>query len=178
MLSERSDIKTAYSSISASLANLKLQKSMAAPNFSVKGMYDRAGNFINNYFALGISISIPIFNRNQGNIKSARLNIHRANKEKEYIINKAESELFAAYNQLNKAIELYQSINKNLEKNFDKLIIGTTENFKNKNISLLEFIDYYKSYKESCLQFYETQKSVFLTMENLNTIVGKNIFTY
>ena len=178
MLSERSDIKTAYSSISASLANLKLQKSMAAPDFSVKGMYDRAGNFINNYFALGISISIPIFNRNQGNIKSARLNIHRANKEKEYIINKAESELFAAYNQLNKAIELYQSINKNLEKNFDKLIIGTTENFKNKNISLLEFIDYYKSYKESCLQFYETQKSVFLTMENLNTIVGKNIFTY
>ena len=55
------------------------------------------------------------------------------------------------------------------EKNFDKLIIGTTEKFKNKNISLLEFIDYYKSYKESCLQFYETQKSVFLTMENLNT---------
>ncbi|CCY38273.1 putative uncharacterized protein [Tannerella sp. CAG:118] len=178
MLSERSDIKTAYSSISASQANLKLQKSMAVPDFSVKGMYDRAGNFINNYFALGISISIPIFNRNQGNIKSARLNVHRANKEKEYIINKAESELFASYNQLNKAIELYQSINKNLEKNFDKLIIGTTENFKNKNISLLEFIDYYKSYKESCLQFYETQKSVFLTMENLNTIVGKNIFTY
>ena len=178
MLSERSDIKTAYSSISASQANLKLQKSMAVPDFSVKGMYDRAGNFINNYFALGISISIPIFNRNQGNIKSARLNVHRANKEKEYIINKAESELFASYNQLNKAIELYQSINKNLEKNFDKLIIGTTENFKNKNISLLEFIDYYKSYKKSCLQFYETQKSVFLTMENLNTIVGKNIFTY
>ena len=178
MLKERPDVKTAQSGVSASLANLKLQKSMAAPDFSVKGIYDRAGNFIDNYFALGISISIPVFNRNQGNIKSARLNMQKADKEKEYIFNKADAELFAAYNRLSKTVSLYQDMNKDLEQNFEKLIAGTITNFEKKNISLLEFIDYYESYKESSLQLYETKKNVFLAMENLNTIIGKNVFTY
>ena len=67
----RPDLKLARTYIRASQANLKLQKSLAFPEVSFKGTYDRAGNFINNYFAVGISFSVPIFNRNQGNIKSA-----------------------------------------------------------------------------------------------------------
>lgn len=43
---------------------------------------------------------------------------------------------------------------------------------------MLEFIDYYQSYKETYLQLYEVRKNVFLAMENLNTIVGQTIFNY
>ncbi len=46
---------------SASRANLKLQKSMAFPEFSVNGSYDRAGNFINNYFAIGVKLCQYLF---------------------------------------------------------------------------------------------------------------------
>ena len=52
MVNERPDLKIARSMVSASRANLKLQKSMAFPEFSVKGSYDRVGNFINDYFAI------------------------------------------------------------------------------------------------------------------------------
>lgn len=89
----RPDLKLARTYIRASQANLKLQKSLAFPEVSFKGTYDRAGNFINNYFAVGISFSVPIFNRNQGNIKSARIEIMKADKEKEYAMGKAEMEL-------------------------------------------------------------------------------------
>lgn len=65
------------STVNASRANLKLQKSMAFPEFSVKGNYDRVGNFINDYFAIGVSLSVPIFNRNQGNIKAARFSTNK-----------------------------------------------------------------------------------------------------
>ena len=75
IINERPDQKIARSTVNASRANLKLQKSMAFPEFSVKGNYDRVGNFINDYFAIGVSLSVPIFNRNQGNIKAARFSI-------------------------------------------------------------------------------------------------------
>ena len=67
---------------------------MAAPSFSVRGMYDRAGNFINDYFAIGVTCSVPIFNRNQGEIKSAKLELlQQGRKEEEYAVDKAEMEL-------------------------------------------------------------------------------------
>ena len=178
MLSVRPDLKMAHSNVTAAKANLKLQRSMAAPEFSIKGMYDRAGNFINNYFAVGVSVSVPIFNRNQGNIKSAKIDIMQNGKEEEYAIEKARMELYAAYSQLQKAVELYRSSNDELEHNFGRLIEGVNANFRKRNISMLEFIDYYQSYKETSLQLYELKKDVFLAMENLNTIVGQTVFNY
>ena len=62
--------------------------------------------------------------------------------------------------------------------NFEKLITGVNENFTKRNISLLEFIDYYDSYKETCIQLHEIKKDVFLAMENLNTTIGQNILNY
>ena len=164
--------------VSASRANLKLQKSMAFPEFSVNGSYDRAGNFINNYFAIGVSLSVPIFNRNQGNVKAARFSIQQAGAEQENAANRADMELYTAYASLDKAVQLYQSTNMELERNFEKLIAGVNENFKKRNISLLEFIDYYDSYKETCIQLHEIKKDVFLAMENLNTTIGQTILNY
>ena len=178
IINERPDQKIARSTVNASRANLKLQKSMAFPEFSVKGNYDRVGNFINDYFAIGVSLSVPIFNRNQGNIKAARFSIQQAGVQQEYAANRADMELFTAYTSLEKATQLYQSTNMDLERNFEKLITGVNENFTRKNISLLEFIDYYDSYKETCIQLYEIKKNVFLAMENLNTVVGQNLLNY
>ena len=178
LLPSRPDQRLAFSILEASKANLKLQRSLSAPEFAIQGIYDRAGNFINNYFAVGLSFSVPIFNRNQGNIKSAKLEIEKSLKEKEYTENKANSELYVAYSRLEKAMELYQSADDDLEKNFNRLLEGVNENFRKRNISMLEFVDYYESYKETSLQLYETRKDVFLAMENLNTAVGRNIFNY
>lgn len=178
IINERPDQKIARSTVNASRANLKLQKSMAFPEFPVKGNYDRVGNFINDYFAIGVSLSVPIFNRNQGNIKAARFSIQQAGVQQEYAANRADMELFTAYTSLEKATQLYQSTNMDLERNFEKLITGVNENFTRKNISLLEFIDYYDSYKETCIQLYEIKKNVFLAMENLNTVVGQNVLNY
>lgn len=63
-----------------------------------------------------------------------------------------------AYSRLERAMELYQSADDDLEKNFNRLIEGVNENFRKRNISMLEFVDYYESYKETSLQLYETRK--------------------
>lgn len=177
-LAERPDIKMARTNIQVSRANVSLQKSLAFPEVSLKGAYDRAGNFCDNYFAIGLSVSVPIFNRNQGNIKSARLSVLQNTNREELARKQAENELFTSYARLEKAVKLYNTSNYELERDFEKIIDGVNSNYSKRNISLLEFIDYYQAYKETCLQLYQTQKDVFLAMEEINTVTGSDVFNY
>lgn len=177
-LAERPDMKMARTNIQVSRANVSLQKSLAFPEVSLKGAYDRAGNFCDNYFAIGLSVSVPIFNRNQGNIKSARLSVLQNTNREELARKQAENELFTSYARLEKAVKLYNTSNYELERDFEKIIDGVNSNYSKRNISLLEFIDYYQAYKETCLQLYQTQKDVFLAMEDINTVTGSDVFNY
>lgn len=177
-LAERPDMKIARTNIQASRANVSLQKSLAFPEVSLKGSYDRAGNFCDNYFAIGLSISVPVFNRNQGNIKSARLSVLQNTNREELARKQAENELFSSYARLEKAMKLYNSSSYELERDFDTIIDGVNSNFRKRNISLLEFIDYYQAYKETCLQLYQTRMNVFLAMEEINTVTGSDVFSY
>ena len=177
-LAERPDMKMARTNIQVSRANVSLQKSLAFPEVSLKGSYDRAGNFCDNYFAVGLSISVPVFNRNQGNIKSARLAVLQNTNREELARRQAETELFTSYARLEKAVKLYRSSNFELERDFGTIIEGVNSNYQKRNISLLEFIDYYQAYKETCLQLYQTEKDVFLAMEEVNTVTGSDVFSY
>lgn len=168
----RPDLKQAEAGIRASEADVRLQRSLAFPEVSLKGAYDRAGNFCNNYFAIGLSVSVPLFNRNQGNIKSARLSVLRNNTLAEQARRQADNKLFACYTKLAKALELYRSSDYELERDFDRIIEGVNAGFRKRNISLLEFIDYYEAYKETCLQLYGMKRDVVMAAEGLNTIVG------
>ena len=177
-LAGRPDMKMARTNIQVSRANVNLQKSLAFPEVSLKGSYDRAGNFCDNYFAVGLSISVPVFNRNQGNIKSAGLTVLQNTNREELARRQAETELFTSYARLEKAVKLYRSSNFELERDFGTIIEGVNRNYQKRNISLLEFIDYYQAYKETCLQLYQTEKDVFLAMEEVNTVTGSDVFSY
>lgn len=177
-LAGRPDMKMARTNIQVSRANVSLQKSLAFPEVSLKGSYDRAGNFCDNYFAVGLSISVPVFNRNQGNIKSARIAVLQNTNREELARRQAETELFTSYARLEKAVKLYRSSNFELERDFGTIIEGVNSNYQKRNISLLEFIDYYQAYKETCLQLYQTEKDVFLAMEEVNTVTGSDVFSY
>lgn len=177
-LSERPDIKATQAFTKASEANIRLQKALAFPEVSVKGIYDRAGNFCDNYFAIGLNVSVPLFNRNQGNIKAARLSALQNSTRETQAKLQAENELYTSYSSLERAIQLYRSSNYELERDFNTIMEGVNTNFQKRNISLLELIDYYQVYKETCLQLYNTRKNVFTSAEEVNMSVGQNIFKY
>ena len=69
-------------------------------------------------------------------------------------------------------MELYRSSDYELERDFNRIIEGVNAGFQKRNISLLEFIDYYEAYKETCLQLYDVKKGVVMAVEELNTVVG------
>lgn len=96
LLYERPDLKLAQASVKASEADVRLQRSLAFPEVSVKGTYDKAGNFINDYWAIGLSVSLPIFNRNQGNIRAAKISVAQKAHKEDTPGRQAENELFTS----------------------------------------------------------------------------------
>ena len=178
LLTERSDLKLARAGIQGSNLNLKLQKSLAAPDFSVRGSYDRSGGVFNNFFSVGVGLSIPLFDRNQGNIKAAKYGLNQSRQESQEALSRAHSEVYSAYQQWKNALELYQSSDTTIEHNFSFLLNGVINNFCSRNINMLEFLDYYESYKNTYLQLCNTRKDVFLKMEAVNEAAGRSIFKY
>src|ERR1035437_6650688 len=68
----RYDLKMAQADVDISQANLSLQKAMGVPDVALSTGWDRNGSYVHDYNYIGIQFDLPIFNRNQGNIKSAK----------------------------------------------------------------------------------------------------------
>ncbi|WP_175635568.1 TolC family protein [Pedobacter ghigonis] len=172
----RSDLKLAKSSLEYNEANLKLQKAMAVPDVEISLSYDLKGNYPEKYTGLGLKIPIPLFNRNQGEIKKARVGIDAANANLKKQALQLDNEVFNAYRTALRNEKLYEDIDPAFSNDFNQLISGLIKNFKARNISLIEFLDLYDAYKTNTLQLNKVQLERMNSRAELNYVTGTNIF--
>src|SRR6185312_15892659 len=93
----RPDLKVLNANIVFSNYNLKLQKAFAKPDITVGASYDRLGSYVQNYNAIGISIPLPFFNRNQGNIRNAKIQTEVNKVQYESGLDKVKSDVTTNY---------------------------------------------------------------------------------
>jgi len=155
-------------------ANLALQKRLQIPDVALKGMYDKAGGVTPNYVGIGISVGLPIFNRNQGNIRAASAQLAQNKLYYEYKTNEINAEMALKLDNLKLIYDFHKSIDKSLERDFNDLIEGVIASFEKQNINMLEFIDYYETYKETCLKLFENETKLLIGAEEINMLVGSD----
>jgi len=172
----RADLKLAKTDLLYNEQNLKLQKAMAIPDVEIALSYDLKGNYPEKYTGLGLKIPIPLFSRNQGEIKKAHIGIAAADlniKKQNSIL---ENEVYNAYKTALRNEKLYKEIDPAFSTDFNTLISALIQNFKARNISLIEFLDLYDAYKEDTLQLNKLQFERMSTRAELNYVTGSNIF--
>ncbi|WP_199120883.1 TolC family protein [Pedobacter sp. ASV28] len=172
----RIDLKAAKSGITYAEQNLKLQKANAIPDVQLSLSYDLKGSYPEKYTGIGISMPIPLFNRNQGEIKKAKIAIEAQNVNYQQIENTLSNEVFKAYKNAVRVEDLFQQLDPNFQRDFQQLLDEVTKNFTKRNISLLEFLDFYDSYKENTLQFNQLQFERLNAKEELNFVTGSTLF--
>lgn len=171
----RADLQLQQSNLLYSQQNYRLQKAMAVPDLTVGGSFDRNGNYIRNYSSLNLAMDLPFFNRNQGNIKAAKIAIDQNKTQVELQASTVENEVQTAYIKALNADKALQKINPTFNSNFEKLLNSVLENFQKKVISLVEFIDFYDAYRSNVLQMNQLQYNKMQAIETLNFSVGKTI---
>ncbi len=151
------------------------EKAQRVPNLTVMGGYDRGGNFMYNFVGFGLGIDLPIFHRNQGNIKYARIGIEQSKIIKENKVLTAENEIAVAYQNLLTTVNFYKRIETGYESTLDELLKAYTRNFAGRNINLLEFLDFLNAYLENKKIILDAAKEIREKAEELNYAVGKDI---
>lgn len=172
----RSDLQLAKAGMTYAENNLKLQKANAIPDVELSLSYDLKGSYPDHYTGIGIKMPIPLFNRNQGEIKKARIAIDAGKLQVQQQNAQLENEVYNSYTSALRIENLYQGFDKGFHADFDKLIAEVVKNFKNRNISLIEFLDFYDAYKASTLQMNTLKYERMNAKEEINFVTGSTIF--
>ncbi len=171
----RYDLRLAENTVLLNQQNYALQKALRVPDLTLGSQFDKRGSFVNNASFFYAAIDLPFFNRNQGNIKAAKISIDQSKTTLNLQRFTIENEVQKAYRKALATETMLRSFDPNFKEQLDRLLQGVTENFQKHNISLIEFTDFYQSYKENILQLNQLQYARMQALEDLNFAAGKPV---
>jgi len=155
--------------------NLDYQKALASPDVTLGLSYDKNSSYAPNYVGFQVGLPLPFFNRNQGNIESAKFN--RMSQENTLKDNEAhlKNDVVAAVNQYKLNLELVSAQQTAFNGQYDKLFNNMLKSFQQRDIGLIEFVDFFDSYKDTKLKILQQQYNVQKAIADLNFAVGTTI---
>lgn len=175
-LSQRPDIKISIKSISKSQMNLKKQKAESVPNINLGYQpHDQGSNHVRPYVGMVFEMGIPVFNRNQGEIAAAKIQIEQNQLLLKYKQNEVKNEITAALAALERSEELVNSFNQDLMNEMEELSIAAKENYEKRNISLYEYIDFQRSYLQNMLNFIEANRMLNAAINQFYFTIGSDL---
>jgi outer membrane protein, heavy metal efflux system len=172
----RSDLQIARTNVEASNLNYIYQKALAVPDLTLSLAYDQQGSYINNLTSLGAAIDLPLFNRNKGNIQSAKINT-QVNTALQLSAEATIQENVS--HALEKAFandKIYRTIDPKFLRDFDRLLHEVLVNYQKRNLTLLDFLDFYGSYKDNILSSNNIQFNRVSSFEDINYYTGTDFF--
>lgn len=171
----RYDLKLAQNTVLYNQQNYALQKAMARPDLTLGAQFDKRGSFVDNASFFNVAIDLPFFNRNQGNIKAAKISIDQSKTLLDQQRQTVENEVQLAYTKALNTDKMLQSVDASFKGEFENLLTAVMDNFQKKNLSLIEFTDFNESYKNNILQLNDLQNQKMQAIETLNFTIGKTI---
>jgi cobalt-zinc-cadmium efflux system outer membrane protein len=155
---------------------LQYQKRLAIPDVNLFASYDQRGGAFNNQVNAGITIPLPFWNRNQGNIKSSQFKLKEADYNLQALQNEILSDLQNSYAYYSQTVSEYQKATTLYNQDFEITVKGMTDNFQKQNVSIIEFIDFFEAYNEVLTELARIKTQLVISGEQLNLLIGKDIY--
>ncbi|WP_141202125.1 TolC family protein [Sphingobacterium cellulitidis] len=174
-ISQNIYLQTLNNEIQISESQLRLEKAHRTPNFNLLMNYERGGNVMNNFIGFGLNITLPIFNRNKGNIQAAKIQLEQNQ------VSYSMGQLTLG-NEIDKILNRLEIYTRNLEQwqeNHDEGQVEVLENYikylQEHQVTLIEFIDFAQAQREAQQAFLELQEKYSNSIEELQYLVGKDL---
>jgi cobalt-zinc-cadmium efflux system outer membrane protein len=171
----RPDLQLAQTNLLSQQHNLSYQKALAAPDITVGVEFDQRSTYAPNYYGLAVSLPIPIINTNKGNIKAAEFSINQAQINVMQIQTGSAQEVLAAYRKLLIAYNLQKQQPAELSSKYDQLLQNIITSYEQRQVGLLEFIDFFDAYKDSKIKQLEQEATFRDATAEVNFTTGTNI---
>lgn len=172
----RTDLQIARTNTRINQLNYNYQKALAIPDPSLSLGYDEAGSFLYGYYGIGVSIDLPFFNRNQGNIRNARSMIANTEATQRFTQATVDENVATSLQKAFAQERLYRSIDPKFAADFQRLTGQVILNYEKRNISILDFLDFYDSYKQNAVELNTILFNRVSAFEDINYYTGTNFF--
>lgn len=174
-LNNRPDLKITSLNRDLQSHNIVYQKALAKPDLTISPSYDQRSSYIENYVGLGLSLPLPLFNRNQGNIKSAEAAYKQSEAEFTQQNSRVSGEVKAAIEQFLHLQRVNSREQADFTEKYDLLFQNMLKSYRARQISLLDFTDFLDAYKETRLTLTEQQINFVKAAANLDFITNQSI---
>jgi len=161
--------------VNVATQELALEKANRTPDLQLQLNYDRGGNIMRDFVGVGVSIDLPVFDRNQGNILAASHRLQKAEQSRtvlqQQLINKVEILLHQLQDyepSLRDADSLNSDEQRRMLENYEK-------HLHTRGITLLEFIDYVEAYREAKTGVVDLALEYHKLYEQLLYLTGQNL---
>ena len=169
------DVKKSNYLVEAARAQYNFNKAMAVPNANLQLTYDKSGSYIRNYYGFGVGIDLPTFNRNQGNIKASEFQINQSENDFKLQQQTVSSLLYSVYQRSTNNQRVLNNYDTTYEKQLLQMMDNILESYQKRIITIVDFTNYYESYKQSYLTLLQIKSSLMSNVEQLNFLIGKPV---
>jgi outer membrane protein, heavy metal efflux system len=169
-LQNRPDLRAAQQGVTAATSQWELQKADGKVDVTGQGNYSHVNGI--NAATVYVSVPLPVFNRNQGNIAQARYAITQTQEQEKGTSDQVLTDVHDAYMGLKeneRIILLYQS---------RYLDVATKDRdisefaYRHGAASLLDFLDAERTYRATQLAYRQALASYLTALEQLREAVG------
>lgn len=166
-------IKLAKIEIDSRSALTKVERSKATPNITITaGVLNNQELGGINQALLGLSIPIPIFDRNQGNLQQAVSRQYKAQDELIALKNQLEANLSGQYERLNTSKQAAESLKTDILPSAQSAFDAANKGFSAGKFNFLDVLDAQRTLVQAKSQYIETLLDAHQAVAEIERILG------
>jgi cobalt-zinc-cadmium efflux system outer membrane protein len=173
----RPDILALVRSQARSTADLKLQLAQSKIDYTVGTQFHRQQSPTGTGSSLGVflSVPLPVFNRNQGEIERARLEYRQLEARLSALRASVAAEVESSYEQYAIASTMLGNLETDMLEQSREVRRTAEESYRAKKISLLEFLDARRAYTDTMQSYNDARASHARSLYSMEAVTGKSV---
>jgi len=175
-LANRPDVNLTLEQVNNAQRSLDLEKARRTPDLTAGFLFDKYGNAFNNYTGLNVAMDLPFFNRNQGNVKAAKIRMDASKKAVEGQQVTAQNEVLNAYQKLDEVYRLNAALPADYRMNLQNISREATQNYNRRVINLLDYLDKIRTYRQAQLRLIDLENNIFQSQQYLNFVTNTKFY--
>lgn len=156
-------------------AIIDLERSKAVQDISVNAGYRRFTDYDENSVIFGVTIPLPVFNRNQGGVLESNLLLSRAEEERRGAEVQAATLLAEAFNSLSIAYVEVTTLKKNVLPGAQSAYDATMEGYRMGKFGYLDILDAQRTLFDVRLQYARALTDYHIAVADVEQLIGEPV---
>ena len=172
-ISQNPDIARWVVEMAQRRAAVELEDAKRIPDLTLSGGLRRLEETDDNAFVMGLSIPIPLFNRNQGGALEARYRLAKAGEERRAMRARIQKVLANAYQELSTAFAETTALKSEVVPGAQRAFDAVSEGYRQGKFGLLGVLDTQRTLFEAKGQYLEALASYHKAVADVERLIGE-----